>query len=220
MNRELLVVDDIAAAAATIFLDLAPRTVVLAGGSTPQALYELLATRAYRWSETAVFFGDERCVPPDDLASNYRMAHEALLSKVEARVHRMRGESCDAVGYETELREVFGPGIPEFDVIFLGLGADGHTASLFPGDLAALAERERLVIEVERPDFRRLSLTLPLLSAAKRVVFLVAGAEKTWALRALMAGRDIPAAMVRAREVTVICDRAAAVELPARQVLN
>ena len=206
MKRELLVVDDIARAAADIFLEVAPRSVALAGGNTPRALYELLASLPFDWPATDVFFGDERCVAADDPASNYRMAHEALLSKVAARVHRMRGETCDAAGYEAELRAIFGPRIPEFDLVFLGLGADGHTASLVPGDSASLGERERLVVAVERPDHRRLSLTLPVLSAAKRVVFLVAGAEKAAALELLLGDGDIPAALVQAPKITVVTD--------------
>jgi 6-phosphogluconolactonase len=136
------------------------------------------------------------------------MAWEALLAKVPARVHRMPGEDCEATGYEAELAAVFGPGMPAFDLAVLGLGTDGHTASLFPGD-PALAERTRHVVRVERVDHPRLTLTLPVLSAARVAMFLVTGAEKRGALAALMAGADIPAARVAAQRVAVLADREA-----------
>jgi len=209
LKRELLATPDIAGAAASIFLSERPRTVALAGGRTPRDVHVRLAVEEYDWAATHVFFGDERCVPPDHPDSNFRMANEALLSKVEAQVHRMRGETCDAAGYEEELRTVFTTGLPAFDLVFLGLGADGHTASLFPGD-PALEETRRLVARVERPDHPRLTLTLPVLSAAKLAVFLVAGAEKREALRRLLAGEDLPAGRVTARRVVIIADAAAA----------
>ena len=205
---ELRVVDDVATAAERI-RTLQPRTLALAGGRTPRALYERLGTDDLPWSEVDVWFGDERCVPPDHPDSNYRMAHEALLSRVPARVHRMPSEGCDTAAYERELRAVFGKGTPRFDLVLLGLGADGHTASLFPGD-PALEERERLVVRVERPDHPRLSLTLPLLSAAAQALFLVTGAEKRDALARLLAGEAIPAARVRAEEVVILADAEAA----------
>lgn len=196
MTPRLIVVPDVAAAAAERFLALQPRTLVLAGGSTPRSLYERLATCDFAWPQTEVFFGDERCVPPDHPASNFRMAAETLLSRVQAKVHRMRGEDCDAVGYEQELSEVFGPGIPEFDLVLLGLGEDGHTASLFPGD-AALQVRDGRVVRVERPDYARLTLTLPVLSRARAAFFLVSGCAKREQVRRLLRGGDIPAARVR-----------------------
>jgi 6-phosphogluconolactonase len=209
LNREVLVTDDIAATAADIFLHERPRTVALAGGRTPRTLYTLLATKAYDWSAVEVFFGDERCVPPDHPASNFRMAHETLLSKVAARVHRMPGETCDAPAYEHELRRILGQDLPALDLVFLGIGADGHTASLFPGD-PALEETRRLVVSVARPDHRRLTLTLPVLCAARLAVFLVSGEEKRDALRRVLAGENLPAARVAARRVVVIADPAAA----------
>ncbi|HEX9919035.1 MAG TPA: 6-phosphogluconolactonase, partial [Pyrinomonadaceae bacterium] len=145
--------DAVARAAAQRFVELARASinsngrfsVALAGGSTPKRIYELLAGGEFAaqlyWPGVHVFFGDERCVPPDDADSNYRMANEALLSRVglpDENVHRMRGEG-DAVAnarlYEDELRDFFGEGAawPEFDLILLGMGDDGHTASLFPG---------------------------------------------------------------------------------------
>ena len=209
MKRELLVTSDIPEAAARLFLEQRPRTLALAGGRTPRAVYARLATEEYDWSGVDVFFGDERCVPADHPDSNFRMAEEALLSKVPARVHRMRGETCEAAGYEEELRAVFGTGLPAFDLVFLGMGADGHTASLFPGD-PALDEMQRLVVRVARPDHPRLTLTLPVLSASKLAVFLVSGAEKRDALRRVLAGDDLPAARVAAQHVVIIADAAAA----------
>lgn len=209
VTPELVVAADVAAEAAGRFLSLSPRTLALAGGSTPRPVYERLATLPYPWSETQVFFSDERCVPPDHPASNYRMANEALLSKVATQVHRMPGERCDADAYEAELGAVFGPGLPAFDLVFLGLGEDGHTASLFPGD-RALAVTERAVVRVDRPDHARLTLTMPVLSAAATALFLVSGVSKRESLRRLLEGADIPAARVRARSVLVIADEAAA----------
>jgi 6-phosphogluconolactonase len=209
MRRELLVTSDIAETAVGLFLRQRPRTLVLAGGRTPRAFYARLAREKYDWSKVDVFFSDERCVPPDHPDSNFRMARETLLSRVTARVHRMHGETCDAVGYEGELRLVFGKGLPSFDLVFLGMGADGHTASLFPGD-PALEETQRLVAKVARPDHQRLTLTLPVLSASKLAVFLVSGAEKREALRRVLAGDDLPAARVAARRVVIIADAAAA----------
>jgi 6-phosphogluconolactonase len=209
VKPELVVAPDIAGAAAERFIALRPRFVALAGGSTPRRLYELLAVCDLPWSETEVFFGDERCVPPDHPDSNYRMAHEALLSRVQARVHPMPGETCDAAAYEEELTRVFGTGPPEFDLVLLGLGVDGHTASLFPGD-PALNVTDRRVVRVQRPDHPRLTLTLPVLSAAKVAMFLVSGESKREPLRRLLAGVDIPAARVRAHHVIIIADEAAA----------
>lgn len=208
-DRELEVTTDIAEAATQLFLRQRPRSVALAGGRTPRALYERLATQEYDWEALDVFFGDERCVSPDHPDSNFRMANEALLSKVPARVHRMRGESCDAAGYEEELRAAFGEGVPALDLVFLGMGADGHTASLFPGD-PALEETGRLVVKVARPDHPRLTLTLPVLSASKLAVFLVSGEEKREALRRVLAGEELPAARVAARRVVIVADLAAA----------
>jgi 6-phosphogluconolactonase len=216
MMPELVVVPDLAVEACERFLALRPRTVALAGGSTPRSFYERLAGYDFPWSQTEVFFGDERCVPPDHPQSNYRMANQALLSKAPARVHRMAGESCDTAAYEDELTEVFGTGPPVFDLVLLGLGEDGHTASLFPGD-AALDEKERRVVRVQRPDCQRLTLTLPVLSAAKMAIFLVAGESRRGALRRLIEGEDIPAARVAAEKVVIIADEAAwttAVRIP------
>lgn len=205
---EVRVVADISAAAADLFAETRPRTVALAGGSTPRRTYERIAGLDYPWEEVDFFFGDERCVPPDHPDSNFRNANTALLSSVPlARVHPMTG--CDPRVYERELESVFGAGIPCFGLMFLGLGGDGHTASLFPGD-PALDVADRNVVLVDRPDHRRMSLTLPVLSAAKLVVFLVEGAAKRRVLAELRAGADIPAARVTAGWIVVIADEEAA----------
>lgn len=207
MAVELRVVPDLVEAAVALFLEASPRTVALSGGSTPRPVYERLATLEYPWEEVDVFFGDERCVPPDHEASNYRMAHQALLSRVPARAHPMF--SCDPDGYERELASVFGQGVPRFDLVFLGLGDDGHTASLFPGD-PALEVRDRFVVRVTRPDYERVTLTCPVLDAAAVAAFMVSGEGKRTPLRQLMNGGDIPAARVRASRVIALADEAAA----------
>lgn len=202
--------------------------VALAGGSTPRALYALLADPAapyhdaLPWARTHVFFGDERTVPPDHPQSNYGMAREALLARVALRpenVHRIRGEEepeAAARAYEDELRAFFGPA-PRFDLVLLGMGAEGHTASLFPGS-PALEEASRLVVAplVPVPGGRRITLTLRALDAAARVLFLVSGASKADTLaRVLSRGSGaeaLPAARVRPVDGTVLwlVDRAAA----------
>lgn len=204
--------EDLGVAALELFVERRPRSVALAGGSTPRPFYERLASEArdYPWSLVDVVFGDERCVPWDHPDSNYGMAHEALLSKVDARVYPMPGETCHAAGYERTLREVFGPGTPSIDLALLGLGEDGHTASLFPGD-PALDETDHLVARVQRPDHPRLTLTLQVLSAARLVLFLVAGEAKREALRRLMEGDpQIPAARVEADRVVILAGPSAA----------
>lgn len=169
-------------------------TLALAGGSTPRGLYEALATGyrdSFAWSALHVFWGDERFVSPDEPASNQRMAREALLSRVPvppSQVHPFPTALPDAraaaAAYETELRLVFTGDWPRFDLILLGLGDDGHTASLFPGS-PAIAESQRWVTLGEAPTQprTRLTLTLPVLNHAARVWFLVSGASKREALR-------------------------------------
>ncbi|QYJ16255.1 6-phosphogluconolactonase [Rubrobacter xylanophilus DSM 9941] len=226
----------LAAAAAREFAARAARAirergrfaVALAGGSTPRAAYELLA-RDYAdgvdWGRVHFFFGDERPVPPDHADSNHRMAREALLSRVPAgSVHRMRGELAPeeaARRYEEELRSFFaGEEVPRFDLILLGLGEDGHTASLFP-HTRALGETERLVVAnpVERLGTVRITLTPPVINAARAVVFLVAGGGKADALREVLEGsadpRQYPAKLIRPGdgEPLWLVDRAAAASL-------
>ncbi len=165
-------------------------TVALSGGSTPKRLLALLATKpSVPWDKIYFFWGDERHVPPDDDESNYRMAREALLSKVPVpaenifRIHSEEKDADDAAQqYEKTLRDFFhlSPGqVPRFDLIFLGLGPDGHAASLFP-DSAALNERKRLVVAnwVEKFKTDRITFTFPVLNAAACVIFLASGPDK------------------------------------------
>jgi 6-phosphogluconolactonase len=185
--------------------------IALSGGSTPQATYRLLAGEGYRdridWARWNVFFGDERRVPLDDPRSNYHNAHEALLGKVpipDGQIHPL----TDADQYEGLLRAFFGES-PRFDLLMLGMGDDGHTASLFPGSLSLL-EQERWVIAPADvvQGMSRLTLTLPALNAARRTLFLVAGAAKAGPLARIEAGEQLPAGMVRDAEWLV--DEAAA----------
>lgn len=181
-------------------------TVALSGGSTPKGLFHDLATverGVLPWDKMFFFWGDERHVPPDHPESNYRMANEALLSKVSvpaANIFRIPAEDSDAslaaASYEATLRGFFKspPGqFPRFDLILLGMGPDGHTASLFPRT-KALAETERLVVAnwVEKFRTDRITFTLPVLNTAREVNFLVAGQDKADALRHVMEGSDSP----------------------------
>ena len=177
--------------------------VVLAGGSTPKAMYEVLA-RDYAdridWSRVHVFFGDERTVPPDHDDSNYKMASETLLEHVSVgSIHRMRGELPPdeaAQAYEGELRAFFRTEeVPRFDLILLGVGGDGHTASLFP-ETAALEIDDRLVVAnpVLQRDTTRITLTVPVINAARAVLFLVAGEDKAEALQEILEGDPDPRA--------------------------
>jgi 6-phosphogluconolactonase len=180
--------------------------VALAGGKTPRAAYGLLGTPEFTdqvdWSRVQIFWGDERNVPADHPESNARLAREALLNQVpisERNIHRIRGEwppKAAAQDYEREIREVLGEP-PRFDLVLLGMGADGHTASLFPGS-AAISEQERLVVAVyvEALKAWRVTLTLPVLNAARDVLMLVSGAEKSEALARIRAGQPLPAALV------------------------
>ena len=178
-------------------------SLVLAGGNTPRTLYTLLAS-AFRdqipWAQTILFWGDERYVSPDDRESNYRMARETLLDHVPcpaANIHPMPTHfpSADeaAHDYERTLRSYFGIDWPSFDLVFLGVGVEGHTASLFPGS-AALEERTRWVVAVNAPaDPRlRLTLTLPALNAAANVYILAAGAKKARVLHDVLTGAPDP----------------------------
>ena len=231
----------LAETAANLIIDVATEAVrergrfmlCLAGGETPRATYARLALPAFservRWDRTWAFFGDERVVPPDHPESNYRMAHETLLSRVPippAQILRMRGEDADAEGaaaaYAAALAEVFGTRrseLPRFDLVLLGLGVDGHTASLFPGS-PVLREVFRTVAAVHVTAAQipqRLTLTFPVLNAAARVIFLVAGAEKAKVVKAVLSDQAmLPAALVRPTdgELIWLADRAAAVLHP------
>lgn len=208
-------------------------TIALSGGSTPKSLFNLLATNARTvlpWERMFFFWGDERHVPPTDPDSNYRMAEETMLSKVPVppgNVFRMAAENPDAAAvaeeYEKTLRKFFAlePGqVPVFDLILLGMGPDGHTASLFPGT-AGLQEKSRLVIAnwVEKMKTSRLTFTLPVLNAARCVTFLVSGTDKAAVLRTVLEGdvpaEQYPAMLVRPTDGKLIwlVDRAAASEL-------
>lgn len=197
----------------------------LSGGSTPFAVCPLLVVpprvRMLDWSKVEFFFGDERAVPPDDPESNYNTARVAMLDYLPrismSQVHRMPCdlEDLDAGArlYERELRRVIGgDGIPVFDLIWLGMGPDGHTASLFPGS-AGLVERKRLVVAhyAPGPDAWRMTLTFPVLNAAREVMFVATGAEKAEAFASVRSGsRELPAGRVRARRTLWLVDAAAA----------
>ena len=183
-------------------------TVALSGGSTPRRLYRLLASPPYTtemaWDRWHIFWSDERCVPADHPDSNYRMAKEELLDHVaipDTNVHRMRGEDDPqeaAQAYEAVVREVFQSPAPSFDLILLGIGTDGHTASLFPGS-RALQEHSRLVSDNWAPDLQvhRITFTLPLINAAKVVAFLDTDETKAGVLRRVLEpapGEDVPPA--------------------------
>jgi len=190
--------------------------VALSGGSTPRELYRLLATDEFRtqvdWAKVHLFWGDERAVPPDHPESNYGMARREMLLRVpipSANVHRMEAERPNlgraAQDYEAILRRFLpldARGFPRFDLILLGLGPDGHTASLFPGT-RRLRDTSRWVSTPLHPKFgsRRMTLTLPALNAAHRVLFLVTGAEKAAVLRDVLEGTHDP--LLPAQLVTV-----------------
>lgn len=206
-------------------------TVALSGGSTPQEAYSRLAepTLATRvsWRNVHLFWGDERCVPPDHPDSNYRMARKTLLQKVpipQANVHRIQGEldpDSAADAYADELRSFFGSDErPRFDLIFLGLGKDGHIASLFPGS-AALRETEQWVLAVfaEALQAWRVTLTPPVLNSARQLSFLVSGKSKAERLQEVLEGEPppepLPAQLIQPLngQVTWLVDQAAAARL-------
>jgi 6-phosphogluconolactonase len=219
MQAETIVcrdLNDLSRRAAKEFVRLAARCVAadgrfisaLSGGGTPKSLYSLLATEEFRaqipWAKIHFFWGDERCVPPEYPDSNYRMAFESLLSKVpvpKENTHRIEAElepEIAAAKYEREIREFFrltGKDLPRFDLILLGLGADGHTASLFPGN-QALEETGRLVVATYVDELKtyRITLTLPVLNHAANICFLVAGENKAAVLRDVrQRSKDLPA---------------------------
>ena len=208
-------------------------TIALSGGSTPKSLFNLLATNARTtlpWDKMFFFWGDERHVPPTDPDSNYRMANEAMLSKIPVKaenIFRISAENPDpaaaADAYEKAIQKFFAlaPGqFPRFDLILLGMGPDGHTASLFPGS-AGLQEKSRLVISnwVEKFKTNRLSFTYPVLNAAATVAFLVGGTDKAPALHEVLEtdapGDQYPAKLVHPTDGKLIwfLDRAAASQL-------
>jgi 6-phosphogluconolactonase len=225
MSVELRIVADPADTCAEMLVDVAAAggQIVLAGGSTPRAAYQEAASAGRSWSAATVWFGDERCVPPDDERSNYAMAKAALLDPLGQSgpaVKRIRGELGPTEAAAAYERELLAAGQPKFDLLLLGLGPDGHTASLFP-DQESLAEKSRLVVGVEQPGreplVSRVTLTLPALASARRIVFLVTGAEKADAVAAAF-GPDakpdphVPASLLPplTDAITVLLDAAAA----------
>lgn|SRR5215831_1958296 len=231
--------DAVARNAAERFVELARESigarerfcVALAGGSTPKRTYELLATGAYNeqieWSKVHIFFGDERCVPPDSAESNYRMANEALLSRVPIppqSVHRINGQGdpvASAGFYEDDLRTFFDDASwPRFDLVLLGMGDDGHTASLFPRS-TALEERDRWVVAnwVEKLGVSRITLTVPAINHAANIIFLVSGTAKSERLAEVLRGihdpQKLPSQLITAENGSLVwlLDRAAAARL-------
>lgn len=245
MSREIQVLSgprELSRAAADEFVRLSDEAVkarglfavALAGGSTPKMLYSLLATDAYRsrapWEKIHFFWGDERHVPPDHKDSNFRMTQETMLSKVTvpaANVHRVKSENPDArkaaTEYENELRGFFtahkllANGLPRFDLVLLGMGPDGHTASLFPGT-HAVRERERWVAApwVDKFQTYRITLTPPVINNAACILFFVSGEEKAETLRAVLEGTEesdrYPSQIIRPTSGALrwLVDRAAA----------
>ncbi len=210
-------------------------TVALSGGSTPKKLYELLASQEWRskipWNKVEFFWGDERYVPPTDEASNFNMTQKAMLSKVPVpaeRIHRVMTETASAEAaadiYEDDIYRVVAGGshsMPEFDLIWLGLGTNGHMASLFPHQ-AALHEASRLVVAeyIEEVKMVRVTMTVPLINAAKNVVFVTLGADKASVLKKVITGKydpeTLPAQLVHPNpgKLTWILDPAASAKLP------
>jgi len=212
------VTDDPAGAAADLLAG-ASGQVCVTGGSTPRKSYEQVAARRSDWSGVEIWFTDERCVPPDHEHSNFRMADEALLSRISgAGVHRMKGELGPEEGAADYQRELDEAGRPVFDLILLGVGPDAHTCSLFPGD-EALGERERLAVGVETPGMAplvpRITLTLPVVNASTQIVFLITGEDKADAVAKAFSGRRDPMAPASLVEgnVTVLLDEGAAKRL-------
>lgn len=208
-------------------------TVALSGGHTPKAFFEILAKPPYKdeiqWQNVVFFWGDERCVPPDNDESNYKMTNLALLSHIDiptSNIHRVLGEdppTNEALRYSKVIEENVSSenGFPEFDWIFLGMGDDGHTASLFPG-ASNLKEMEKICVVAEHPQTaqKRVSITFPVINNAKRVSFLVAGPAKEPVFKEILEkGKSetlpYPASMVKPEHGTLewYLDKAAAPEL-------
>lgn len=227
---EIEVVEDVAGTAAEQIAGAvrAGGHIALSGGSTPRAAHLRVSQAGLDWSKATLWFGDERAVAPDHEHSNYAMAKASLLDRIEGpqpEVHRIRGElghEGAARVYEQELHDVFGGhSLPPLDLVLLGLGPDAHCASLFPGD-AALAERRRWVVGVETPGMpplvSRVTVTLPVLNAAREVVFLISGEDKAEAVARAFGDAsdpDAPASLVRPSDgrLTVLLDPPAASRL-------
>jgi 6-phosphogluconolactonase len=210
MNGEIRIVDHVPQAFADLVASVAPASIALSGGDTARECYELLAVADIAWGGVSVFMGDERWVAIDDPDSNEGMARHAFLDQVEpATIHSMRraGDTpqAAAAAYDTLVRDA-----PPIDVVHLGLGPDGHTASLFPGS-AALREQERFVV-TNGDDLHphpRLTFTYPALARSRIAVFTVDGADKADAFARVRAGDDVPAAHVTAQQVIWLVDPAA-----------
>jgi 6-phosphogluconolactonase len=200
---------------------------VLAGGNTPRAAYQLLAGELrdeVDWSRVNFYFGDERCVPPDDPRSNYRMAKESLFDPLklgQAGIHRIAGElapESGAADYDAQIRNLKSERVPVFDLVLLGMGGEGHTASLFPGS-PALEEKSRMAVAVtvpiDPPD--RVTMTPAALALSRQIAFVVTGEEKADALAEVFTdGSELPAARVAALAPSrFLADEAAASKLPA-----
>ncbi len=221
---DIQVVDDVAGVVAERLLSVARAGghIALTGGSTPGVAYERAAAADYDWSGATLWFGDDRAVPPDDERSNYRLAKETLLDDVNATVHRIEGElgheqAADA--YEALLLEEVGGAVPALDLVLLGLGGDGHCASLFPGK-PEVDVRDRLVVGVPEaglePFVPRVTMTLPVLNAGSQVVFMVTGEGKAEAVARAFGDEptsDVPASLVRPPNLTVVLDPPAASKL-------
>ncbi len=220
---ELVVCEDAEAAALDVARRLAAAAreggdVALTGGSTPRRAYELAASLEPDWARVRIWWSDERCVAPEDERSNFRLAKESLLDRLDhapAEVHRIRGELAPeeaAASYDAELRGV------AFDLLLLGMGPDGHAASLFPRS-PALDETERLAVAARpglEPLVDRVTLTLPALRAARETVFLVTGEEKAGAVQRAFARPptpETPSSLVRGERTIVVLDRLAARDL-------
>ena len=210
MHGELRIVDDVPAAFAALVVAEAPTSIALSGGGTARTAYEELVGADVAWDTVDVYFGDERWVPIDDAESNEGMARTVLLDRVHpGAVHSLRNAGATleeaAVAYDTRVAAA-----PPIGLVHLGLGPDGHTASLFPGT-AALDVDDRLVVPNgdDLHPYPRLTFTLPALARSRLVVFTVAGAEKRDALARVQRGDDLPAARVAAHRVVWLADAAA-----------
>jgi 6-phosphogluconolactonase len=211
VHGEVRVVDDVASAFADVVVEAAPASIALSGGGTAEDAYAALATRDLDWSGIDVWFGDERFVPIEDPESNEGMARAALLDHVGPRaIHSMVGAG-DTVDAAARAYDALVGSAPPIDLVHLGLGPDGHTASLFPGS-AALDVTDRLVVANgdELHPHPRLTFTYPALARSRFVVFTVAGDDKRDAFEHVRAGADLPAAHVTAERVLWLVDPAAA----------
>ncbi len=202
-------INEISAKAAATFLEIANGSILkrgvfrvaLSGGSTPRQLYGLLSTDKFKlrcdWRNTHFFWGDERCVPPDDMRSNYRMVYDTLIGKLDLpdeNIHRIEGERGReaAVEYEGEIKRAFkikDGSLPEFDLILLGMGEDGHTASIFPYTNAVKDDNKIVTaLSPDKLEVPRITLTSPVINNARNIIFLVSGSKKASVLKEVIEG--------------------------------